>query len=303
MKDGAKTYLQLASLTRTDAGSLYRLLIALTNLDVVKRNPDGTFFISSLGKLLEDRSQGSLRYVAILYGEPWLWEAYAQLPKSLMSGRPAFEFAHGQTLYDYLSQNGPAAEVFNGAMSAFSDYEAESIKKVYPFSGAGTVVDVGGGRGALISSLLEDNPQLRAIVFDQPAVVAQVKEHSNSTNHGERVSFVSGDFFIEVPGGGDIYLLKSVLHNWNDQDSIAILKNCHKAMHENARLLIFERIIPEGNERSEGKFFDINMLVMTNGRERTQKEYKKLLEVSGFSLLRVISTESAISIIEVSRKN
>jgi hypothetical protein len=300
LKDGPKTYLQLASITRTDARTLYRLMIALTNLDIVEKNADGTFSISVLGKLLEDHAQGSLRYVAMLYGEPWLWEAYAHLPYSLMSGRPAFEYIHGQTLYDFLGRNAPAAEIFNKAMSAFSIHEAQAIKKVFPFSGTKTMIDVGGGKGTFMTSLLEDDLHLRAVVFDQPSVSDRVGKNSDSLN---RIAYVSGDFFKEVPGGGDIYLLKSVLHNWDDQACMAILKNCHTAMHENARLLIIERIIPEGNERSEGKFFDINMLVMTNGRERTEKEYKKLLDDSGFTLLRVISTESAVSIIEASLKN
>lgn len=300
LKGGPKTYLQLASITRTDARTLYRLMIALTNLDIVEQNPDGTFSISLFGKLLEDHSHGSLRYVAMLYGEPWLWEAYAHLPYSLMSGRPAFDYTHGQTLYDFLGQNAPAAEIFNRAMGAFSIQEARAIKKVFPFSGAKTMIDVGGGQGTFVASLLEGDPHLRAVVFDQPSVVDRVRKNPDSLN---KITYVSGDFFIEIPGGGDIYLLKSVLHNWDDQGCITILKNCRTAMHENARLLIIERIIPEGNERSEGRLFDINMLVMTNGRERAVKEYKKLLDVSGFSLLRVISTESAVSIIEVSRKN
>ena len=298
LEDGPQSAAQLAAATKTNEERLYRLLRALTSLGILEKNEDATFSLAPLGSLLRGDVSGSLRNVAILYGEPWLWEAYAQLPYSIENATPAFDYAHGRGLYDFLKQNPSAAENFNKAMTAFSDHEAEAVKKAYSFSTAKTIVDIGGGQGLFVLSLLKTHPHLSGVVFDLPLVINSI----NDAGLNDRVNYVSGDFFQEVYGGGDVYILKSVLHNWDDQSCVKILQNCHKAMQPAARLLIIERVLPKGNEKSEAILFDINMLVMTEGQERTEGEYKRLLEASGFILHQVIGTESAVSILECFRK-
>jgi hypothetical protein len=301
LKDGAKTAAQLSQLTHTHTQAIYRLLRALANLDIVEANQDHIFSLTSTGHLLCETTPGSLRNVAILYGEEWLWKAYAQLTYSVKQGKQAFEFVHGQTMYTYLQQNSLEAEVFNRAMSDFSLIESEAIRKGYNFSVAHTIVDIGGGQGALVSCLLKANPAASAIVFDLPEVVNTITANSTPVKEGLPISYVPGDFFREVPAEGDIYLLKSVLHNWDEDSCITILQNCRKAMPIHARLLLIERIIPDDNENSEATLFDINMLVMTGGQERTREEYKQLLDAAGFNLLQIIATQSPVSIIECSR--
>jgi hypothetical protein len=301
LQDGAKTAAQLTQLTNTHTRALYRLLRALANLGIMEANQDHTFSLTSTGYLLCENTRGSLRNVAILYGEEWLWKAYAQLAYSVEQSKQAFEYVHGQTMYTYLQQNSAASEVFNQAMSSFSHIESEAITNAYSFSGVHTLVDIGGGHGALVSSLIKANPHLSAIVFDLPEVVNNMAETSITAKEGLRISYIPGDFFREIPAGGDIYLLKSVLHNWDEESCISILQNCRKAMTLHARLLIIERIIPDGNEKSEAKLFDINMLVMTGGQERTAEEYRKLLDAAGLKLLQIIPTPSPVSIIECSR--
>lgn len=302
LKEGAKTAAQLSHLTHSHSQAMCRLLRALADMGIVQANQDGTVSLTSAGQLLCENTPGSLRNVAILYGEEWLWKAYAQLFYSVEQGKQAFEFAHGQTLYAYLQQNPPAADVFNRAMSDFSHTESEAIMKAYNFSGAHTLVDIGGGQGALVSFILKVNPHLSAMVFDLPEVVNAIERTSATAEEGLPVSYVPGDFFREIPAGGDVYLLKSVLHNWDDESCISILQNCLKAMTIHTRLLIIERLIPAGNEKSEANLFDINMQVMTGGQERTAEEYRKLLEATGFKLLQVLFTPSPVSILECARK-
>ena len=298
LENGPQTATQLATATKTNEARLYRLLRALTGLGILENNNDATFSLAPLGDLLRDGVSGSLRNVAILYGEPWLWEAYAQLPYSIENTAPAFDHAHGLGLYDFLKQNPPAAEKFNKAMTAFSDHEAEAVKKAYSFSTAKTIVDIGGGQGLFVLSLLKTHPHLSGVVFDLAPVINSIK----NLKANNRINYVSGDFFQKVYSGGDVYMLKSVLHNWDDQSCVTILQNCHKAMLPAARLLIIERVLPIGNEKSEAILFDINMLVMTEGQERTEAAYKRLLETSGFILHQIICTESAVSILECLRK-
>ena len=247
LKNGPQSATQLAAATKTNEARLCRLLRALTSLGILEANDDSTFGLAFLGNALRDDVPGSLRNVAIVYGEAWLWDAYAQLSYSIENAIPAFNHAHGLGLYDFLNQNPSAAEKFNKAMTAFSDHEAEAVKKAYSFSTAKTIVDIGGGQGLFVLSLLKTHPHLSGVVFDLAPVINSI----NNAEVSDRINYVSGDFFQKVYSGGDVYILKSVLHNWDDQSCVTILQNCHKAMQPAARLLIIERVLPIGNEKSE----------------------------------------------------
>jgi hypothetical protein len=300
LRDGPQDASALATAVRAHPRALYRLLRALASLGLFAETPEGRFQLTSLGELLRGDAPGSLRPLALLYGEDWVWRAYGGVFHSVMTGRPAFEHVHGQGLFDYLQRHPEAAASFDYGMTAYSEQEAAAILGTYDFADAGTIVDIGGGAGALLASILTAHPRARGVLFEQPGVIDRARDLMTRAGLVERCATEGGDFFERVPSGGDLYVLKSVLHNWDDADGAAILRACRSAMHSRARLLIIERVIPEGNEPSEAKLFDINMLVMLSGLERTVDEYRTLLRSGGFDLTRVIPTAAPVSVLEAS---
>lgn len=298
LKNGPKTAEQLSEIIHTNPRGLHRLLRALTSLGIFEETKDGSFCTTPSAELLRDDTPGSLRSLAVLYGEEWLWQAYSELSYSVESGSPAFDFVHGQSLYVYLQQHPIAGAIFQKAMSDYSNSEASAIIQAYNFSTARMIIDIGGGHGAFLSAVLKANPNLSGTVFDLPSVIEKSITDLPSASKDLRISYFPGDFFNCVPAGGDTYMLKSVLHNWDNTACIEILKNCGKVMTQQDRILVLERVILSGNEKSEAKLFDINMLVVTGGQERTKEEYKKLFNAAGFTLTRIIPTQSPVSIIE-----
>jgi hypothetical protein len=217
---------------------------------------------------------------------------------SVQTGQPAFEHIHGQSLFDYLHDHSTAATLFHEAMSGYSTQEASAILAAYDFSDVTMVVDVGGSHGAFLAALLQAYPHLSGVVFDLEPVVTGAQALLAQTGVAGRAKCVAGNFFTAVPGGGDLYFLKSVLHNWDDAASVSILRTCRQAMAEHARLLVTERVVALGNTPVEAKLFDINMLVVVGGQERTEREYRALFRAAGFNLTRIIPTRSPLSLIE-----
>jgi tRNA A58 N-methylase Trm61 len=298
LADGPHDACTLASAVGAHPRALYRLMRALASVGLFTETADRRFELTPLGQTLRRDAPGSLRDVALIYGDEWVWSAYGSLSHSVMTGRPAFEHVHGQTFYHYLRNRPDAAATFDRAMTAFSDQEAAAILEAYDFSGASTLVDIGAGQGALMAAILRAYPDARAILFDQTAVVEHALQVAAAAGVTARVTIAPGDFFERVPAGGDLYLLKSVLHNWEDPEAIDILRNCRDVMSHGSRLLIVERVVPDSNASSEAKLFDINMLVVSGGLERTATEYENVLAAAGFELSRVIATQAAVSILE-----
>jgi hypothetical protein len=298
LRHGPRTPHQLAQAAGAEPRALHRLLRALASLDIFAETEAGAFELTPSAQLLRADVPGSLRGIALLYGEEWLWNAYGRTIQSVQTGHPAFERVHGQPFYDYLRHTPAAADQFHDAMSGFSVQESAAILAAYDFSGVATVVDVGGGHGALVAALLKNQPRLTGVVLDRPEAIAGAEHLLADAGVAARATCVAGDFFTEVPCGGDVYLLKSVLHNWDDGTVVSILHRCREAMSRNSRLLVIERVVPPGNGPSEAKLFDINMLVMVGGQERTEAEYHMLFQVGGFELTRVIPTGSPASLIE-----
>jgi SAM-dependent methyltransferase len=288
---------QLATKTGADPPSLGRIMRALTSIAILTET-DGFFALTAIGHLLRRDVPGSLNGVAVLYGEEWLWSVYGRMLHSVQTGEAAFAGVHGMPFYEFLDTHPAPAMQFQAAMSAFSRLEAAAIAAAYDFAGCSTVVDVGGGNGTLLAGLLNAYPSLRGVVFDQPAVVADAEHVFTDAGVSGRARWIGGDFFSELPSDGDVYLLKSVLHNWPDRDARRILECCRRAMAPGTRLLVAERVVPADAGPSEAKLFDINMLVVVGGRERTEAEYRRLLELSGFTGMRVLETKSPISLIE-----
>jgi hypothetical protein len=298
LRHGVQTPELLARAIGADAQALRRLLRALASMGIFAEEANGSFALTPLAEHLRSDAPQPLRGLALLYGEEWLWRAYGQMLYSVQTGRPAFEHTHGQPLFDYLSDHPAAAAQFDEAMSGYSALEAAAILAAYNFSAVSRVVDVGGGQGSLLSAILRAHPHLSGVVFDRPTVVPGARRRLDEAGVGARSECVAGDFFAALPDGGDIYLLKSVLHDWGDEDAVRILRTCRRAMGERARLLVIERMVPEGNAPAEAKLFDINMLVVLGGKERTEGEYRSLFEAGGFQLTRVIATQSPLSLIE-----
>jgi ubiquinone/menaquinone biosynthesis C-methylase UbiE len=289
---------RLAETVGADPHALYRLLRALASVGIFAEQSDGTFTLTPYARLLQTDAPGSLHSVALLYGEEWLWQAYGHMLSSVQTGRPAFQQVHGESLFEYLHHHPLAATVFHNAMTGFSAHETAAILSAYDFSSAQRVVDVGGGQGTLLAAILQAHPHLSGILFDLAPVLNQGQSLIHDQGLSERCSCVAGDFFAAVPAGGDIYLLKSVLHNWDDVASVTILRNCRRVMGEHGRLVLAERVIPSGNTPAEAKLFDINMLVVLGGQERTQEEYRALFEAAELRLTRVLPTGTALSLVE-----
>ena len=301
LEAGPRPVSALAASCGCRAPELYRLLRALSSLEIVRELADGSFELAPLGEHLRTEAEGSLRAVAALYGERWIWNAFGNLLHSVRSGEPAFDAVHDQRFFDYLQKDESAARSFNAAMSSYSAQETSAICAAYDFSRFQTIADVGGGHGRLLAAILRASRDARGLLFDLPAVCAGVHETLSDAGVSERMSVVTGDFFSEVPRGAQLYVLKSIIHDWDDDAALQILANCRAAMTREARLLLIERVIGEPNVVEEAKLFDINMLAMLGGRERTAGEYRALLESAGLRLIRTLPTASPHSLIEASR--
>jgi ubiquinone/menaquinone biosynthesis C-methylase UbiE len=297
LKDGPRTTEQLAASTATHAGSLYRILRALCGGGVLTEDAQGRFATTPLGETL--RSEGLRAIITTELGEEH-YPAWGELLHSVRTGEIAFNKVNGMPVWEYFAKNPDNAVTFNAAMGDINGMLEEAISHAFDFSPFSKIVDVGGGTGSLLGLAMKANPSMRGVVFDLPNVIEEARAYIASQQLAERCEFVAGDFFENVPDGGDAYMLKWILHDWDDEHSVTILRNCRRAMGKDARLLIFEAAIPSGNNPFLAKFMDLNMMVMTGGRERTEQEYRSLFEAGGFNLTRVLPThaEGLMNIIE-----
>lgn len=225
-----------------------------------------------------------------------MYRATGDLLYSVKSGEPAFDSLFGLPYFEYLARRPEAATSFNAMMDGLT--RETSSAAAYDFSDLSTVVDVGGGQGALIAAVLQANPRTRGILFDTDSAIADAGPVLTALGVADRCDTVAGDFFDALPEGGDAYVLKWVLHDWDDEDALAILRTCRRAMSGEARLLVVESLMPPGNEPFFAKALDITMLVLLGGRERTEAEYQSLMEAAGFEPTRVVPTGSPVSVIE-----
>lgn len=297
LAEGARTAEELAPATGTNPRALYRLLRALASLGIFAEDEHHRFALTPMAECLRSDVPGSVRSLAIIRGE-WQYEAWGQLLSSVRTGGCAFEQIYGAPLFDYLAANPEKGKLFDEAMTGVHGRETTAMLGAYDFSGIGVLVDVGGGNGEVITSILKRYPAMRGVLFDQPSVIERIRANPET---GGRCTATAGNFFQAVPPGGDAYLLRHIIHDWDDDKSVAILRNCRAAMGSNGRLLVVEGIVPPGNEPSLSKFFDLAMMVLPGGMERTEEEYRRLFAASGFSLKRIVPTTSWISVIEGER--
>ena len=301
LAEGSQTAEELAAKTGTHVPSLYRLLRTLASIGVFAENAEKKFELTPISALLRGGVPNSMRDFAVMMGEEWIWQAWSELPYSVQTGGVAHEKAQGMGSFEFFQKNAEAGKVFNAAMTNFTRAIIPAFVEAYDFSGVNQLVDVAGGHGLLLAGVLKANPHLRGVLFDLPFVLEGAGGLLAEEGISDRVALVSGNFFESVPAGADAYMMKHIIHDWDDESSIKILRNIRSAMDENGRILIVEMVVPEGTEPHPSKALDILMLVMEGGKERTKDEYEKLLEASGFRLTRVVPTKSPYSVIEGER--
>lgn len=301
LKDGPKSCVALATATRSDAPSLFRLMRALSSVGIFSQLGRDRFALSRLAESLQAEVHGSLRAMVITIGEIH-YQACGNLLHSVQTGSPAFNNVFGASLFDYLRQNVEAADAFNQGMTNLSSSLAYALLMAYDFAGISSIIDIGGGQGALLERILQFNPDIIGAVFDTASTIERGKQQLGNNAWGRRCAYVTGDFFTSVPQGADAYLLCGVIHDWDDNCAITILRNCRRAMTENSRVLLVDMIVPEAASASFSKLLDLNMLVMNGGRERTKAEFCALLEAADYKLTRIVPTMAPQSVIEARPK-
>ena len=295
---GPMTIDELAGATRAHSESLRRILRALASFGIFSEDRDGSFRLSPLATHLQEGVPGSQWAFAASIGEPWWWSPWGRLLHSVQTGQAAFNFVYGEGIFEYLRRNDAASASFNEHMRAMTEAEAQGIVAAYDFSQSRLIADIGGGLGALLFAILKSQPEVRGILFDDASVVVEAQARFGNLEVGQRCSFVAGSFFLSIPTGADTYLLKDILHDWDDQHAIEVLDKLRVAMPSRSKLLVIERLIAPDNQPSASKALDIVMLVLTGGKERTREQYRDLLASVGFHLRRVIDASQGMSLME-----
>ncbi len=299
LKGGPRTAEDLAAATGVQAAALYRVLRALASVGVFAETTGRRFKLTPIAATLQTGVPASMHGWALMINEKYTWDAWEELLYGVKTGEIPFLKAHGVPPFEYLEKHPEDLEVFGESMTSLSRTENPTIAAAYKFSGVRTLVDVGGGHGSLLAEILKANSKLKGVLFDQPSVIARAKKDQHVTAKGiaERCTLESGSFFEAVPKGGDAYIMKYILHDWNDEQCVKILANCSAVMNEKGRVLVVDNVIHPGNDPSWGKLIDIQMLII-GGRERTKKEFAAMFAQAGLKLTRVVPTKCPLSIVE-----
>ena len=297
LQQGPKSCREIATETGADERSLYRLLRALCMIGLIRTAGTDQFTLAARGRPLVSGAPGSLRAMVLTLGDMH-YTAWGHLLESVTTGTSGFQTAFGAPLFDYLGRDLEAGNTFNAAMTDFSTLVAHAVLLAYDFSDTGWLVDLGGGCGGLLTSIMRMYPDMQGTLFDTPAVIAAAGRHLDVAPGADRRSLVPGNFLEAVPPGADVYLMSGVVHDWDDERAVRILANCRASMARAGRVLVVECVVPEGDESSFSKLLDLNMLVMNGGRERTQAEFQELFDAAGLRMTRVIPTLSPLSVVE-----
>src|SRR6478672_11742431 len=298
LKDGPRSSEELAKATNSHPESLYRVLRALAAVGIFQESNDQRFSLTAMGDCLRLEAPDSLGSWAAFIGRPYYWQAWSHLLHSVKTGENAFSHLHGVDVWGYRAANPEEGAIFDAAMTETSAAVARAVLSTYDFSSFERVVDVGGGQGGILSAILKAHSKLSGVLFDQPHVVAGAEPVLRVAGIRDRCELIGGDFFAAVPQDGDAYILKAILHDWEDPASIAILQNCRRAIKVQGKLLVLEQLILAPNEAPQAKFSDLNMLVAPGGQERTREEFASLFAAAGFRLLNVIPNQTGFHVIE-----
>jgi SAM-dependent methyltransferase len=284
---GPRSSAELADAAGLHEPSLYRVLRAATGVGVVSEQSDGRFALTPVGQVAVD-----LEVARWAFG----LAAIDELPQAVASAKTGMELAHGASIFEYIVQHPDVGPLFDRAMTLVHDGEKQAVVDAYDFTGVERLVDVGGGNGTFLGLLLDRYPDLQCVLFDLPPVIE--RGAPAVAGNADRCELVAGDFFDSLPPGADAYLLSHVIHDWDEDRAPAVLRNCREAMNPDGRLLLVEMVIPPGDEPHPGKMLDLVMMSLTGGMERSEAEYRELLDRAGLRLTQVIPTRSPVSVIE-----
>ena len=296
---GARSSDELAAETNTDRDALYRLLRALAAVGVLHELQGRRFELTELGEGLRSDVPGSVHGWALMIGRPMHWNTWSSLAESIRTGENTFRLVHGTDAWSYRSQRPEELAIFDDAMTSMSSLVAAAVVDAYDFARFHEIVDVAGGRGALLAAILARHDAISGVLFDQPDVVANAGALLD--RFGARCRVVGGSFFERVPEGADAYLLKSILHDWPDAECVAILRVIREAMPEHGAVLVLERDLGGPNENPLAKLSDINMLANPGGRERSEDEYAALFAAAGLGYVGATATAAGFSLFEAGR--
>jgi hypothetical protein len=307
LKNGPRTADDLAVAAGAHPPALYRVLRTLAAYGLFTEIKGRRFKLTPLGATLRTDVPASMHGFALMLVEKHVWDAWEQLLYAVQTGRLPFDRIFGMPFYKYLEQHPDDLKVFGEAMTSLSGTEnpeiAAAYQKIHKAAGIRTLVDVAGGLGSLLALILEKNPTLIGILFDVPPVIARAHADRHVTAKGiaERCTLVGGDMFASVPRGGDAYIMKYILHNWDDERCVKILTNCRDAMNAKGRILVADPVVPPGDKPDWGKLLDIQMMVVVPGKERTKEEFAALFKHASLKLTRVIKTNCPLSLVEAVR--
>lgn len=292
---GPRTAEELAKFTDTDSIALYRLLRALASAGIFSEDDLGRFSLTPLAEPLRSDLPGSQRPFAVMMGSEF-YQIWGTLLKAVRKGSHVLNETFGMPFFEYMTRNPERHDIYDAAMTGVHGAETEPMLDAYDFSAFRTVVDIGGGNGSMLSAILRRYPSVKGILFDLPPVADRARTAIAGSDLSDRLHVMGGDFFSAVPHG-DAYVIRHVIHDWNDRDAVAILRNCREAMNPDGRVLVVEFVIPAGNSPSFGKWLDLMMLVV-GGQERTGEQYRNLFSEAGLKLNRIIPTAHEVSVIE-----
>lgn len=297
LKQEPQSVATLAAATDTHETALYRVLRSLAAIGVFREVEPQVFALTPHAEMLRSDAPGSMRNGVIFMGEEWHWRVWGDMLHSVRTGKPAWGHVHGAEVFDYFTVNPEQAEIFNRAMTDMSVATAPAMVEAYDFKGFETLCDIAGGHGYLLAQVMKANPNVKGVLFDMPQVIAGADAVLERQGVAERTEKVAGDFFVSVPSA-DAYMMKHIIHDWDDERAIKILQSIHAAMNREGKVLIIETVVPEDNEPHYSKLLDLEMLTSPGGVERTTGQYRELLAHAGFKLTRIIPTQSPFSIVE-----
>jgi hypothetical protein len=292
-----RTMDELAEETGAHARSLYRVLRALVSIGIFAEEEDGRFSMTPLAEPLRIDVPGSQWAMAVMRGEE-NYHVWGDLIFTVETGLTAFDRIYGMPILEFLSDSPEKGRIFDQAMTSIHGREIDPMLAAYDFSEIGTLADIGGGNGSLMSAVLKRYPQMKGILFDLPGVIGRSVKNIEAAGLADRCQTVSGDFFKEVPDGADAYLLRHIIHAWDDEKATTILQNVRKAMKGDSRVLVLDSVIPQGNEPFFGKWLDLTMMLIPGGQERSEEEYRKLFDDAGLRITQILPTSTEVSIIE-----
>jgi len=299
LADAPASAAQLAVARSYHAESVERLLRGCATLGVLRETESGVFALSEMGELLLASHPHSLRDAVIMFTDPGHWNSWYQLEHTVVSGQPAYQKALGvSNVFDYFAARPEEAARFDRAMASMTRAFVGQLKEAYDVGRFAVIADIGGGHGQFLGALLQGAPRSRGLLFDQSSVLQRAEEELSALGVSERVERVAGSFFESVPTGADLYLLKHILHDWNDEQCVQILQNLARAMTPASVLLIAEMLLAEPPHFSPAAMMDLNMMVMTGGRERTASQYERLLQGAGLKVQRLLALSGPYQLLE-----